>query len=67
MKQQQHSRRTDPSPLVCPSCGWQGQRKDCHHDYKGYGNGEETDVEPVDRCPKCGEIEPDPVLAVVTV
>lgn len=58
-------RRTDPRPVKCLDCGWEGRQMDCFHTYHGYGHGEEADVEPVDKCPRCGGVEPEPVLALV--
>ncbi|GEM_PF-3769471 len=45
-------RHTDPSPIKCRSCGWQGRRMDAYHTYKPDSD---QDVEPVDKCPKCNE------------
>lgn len=45
-------RRECPEPVVCERCGWAGPRRWARHSYQDDGCG---DVEPVDKCPKCGE------------
>lgn len=42
--------------VVCP-CGWRGFSATMRHDYQGHGNPECFDMEPIDRCPKCGRDE----------
>ena len=54
-----YDRRTDPTPVKCEDCGWQGLAKDAVHTYRGIGifftpDGYDEDVEPVDECPECG-------------
>jgi len=44
--------------IVCP-CGWKGFSADMNHSYISYGNPDNCDIEPVDRCPSCGEYEYD--------
>lgn len=60
-------RRTDPRPVKCLECGWDGRQMDCVHTYHGYGYGDEADVEPIDKCPHCGAVEPEPILALVEI
>lgn len=59
------SRHEDPTFVKCEHCGWIGQLKDCIHTYHGIGHGELADVEPIARCPVCGDYEPDPLDAVM--
>lgn len=45
------SRYTDPTPVRCEDCSWQGRIMDCVHSYAPIGiTGE---VEPMDYCPEC--------------
>lgn len=49
----EYSRHDDPTMVQCEDCGWIGKVSECIHTYKGIPN-TSGDVEPVDRCPKCG-------------
>ncbi|MBU0598722.1 hypothetical protein KKF61_07120 [Patescibacteria group bacterium] len=44
-------RHESPRPTIC-DCGWMGPMRFLIHTYASYG---EDDVEPVDKCPKCGD------------
>ncbi len=61
--QQKHraggGRHIDWAPARCSECGWAGPTRWLVHDYQDDGSGE--DVEPVDRCPRCGgdQVEED--------
>jgi len=45
------SRYTDPTPVKCGRCTWQGRIMDCTH---GYAPAWPKDAEPCDYCPACG-------------
>jgi len=45
------SRYTDQTLVECEDCGWRGTVSECVHTYESVLP---DDVEPVDRCPKCG-------------
>jgi rRNA maturation endonuclease Nob1 len=44
-------RTEDTTKVECMDCKWEGQAKDCIHDY---GRTYPDSVEPVDYCPNCG-------------
>ena len=46
-----YTRKTDPTPTKCLSCGWIGKLKEATHSYYPFA---EDDVEPMDFCPLCG-------------
>lgn len=46
-------RREDTDPVYCPRCLWAGPTRWLVHTYTG-GWDEDSDVEPVDECPRCG-------------
>jgi len=47
-------RHDSPKAVTCTECGWAGPLRWMLHSYDGDGCG---DVEPVDRCPACGQTE----------
>lgn len=50
MVELKYSRYDDPTPIKCGDCGWEGQVKDCIHNYAPILP---DDVEPMDYCPIC--------------
>ena len=48
-------RYESPEPIRCSECGWAGSIRNLIHTYEGYQlDGDEPDVDPVDKCPRCG-------------